>query len=103
MILVAIGIFFIGNDELNEYNQNSNYSDEYMKINTDPIFSYTPIPEEVKEKMLRFSMPENIPLSFDELSYLTLSYYGFDGNTYVGEMIVNKRVAAMLLIYLRNI
>ena len=23
MILVAIGIFFIGNDELNEYNQNS--------------------------------------------------------------------------------
>lgn len=94
MILVAIGIFFIGNDELNEYNQNSNYSDEYMKINTDPIFSYTPIPEEVKEKMLGFSMPENIPISFDELSYLTLSYYGFDGNTHVGEMIVNKRVAA---------
>ena len=94
MILVAIGIFFIGNDELNEYNQNSNYSDEYMKINTDPIFSYTPIPKEVKEKMLGFSMPENIPISFDELSYLTLSYYGFDGNTHVGEMIVNKRVAA---------
>ena len=68
-------------------------SDEYMKINTGPIFSYTPIPEDVKEKMLGLSMPENIPISFDELSYLTLSYYGFDGNTHVGEMIVNKEVA----------
>ena len=79
-----------------------------MKINTDPIFSYTPIPKEVKEKMLGFSMPENIPLSFDELSYLTLSYYGFDGNTHVGEMIVNKRVAADVVdifkeIYEKNI
>ena len=46
-----------------------------MKINTDPIFSYTPIPKEVKEKMLGLSMPENIPISFDELSYLNLSYY----------------------------
>ena len=73
-----------------------------MKINTDPIFSYTPIPKEVKEKMLGLSMPENIPISFDELSYLNLSYYGFDGNTHVGEMIVNKEVHPMLLIYLKK-
>lgn len=39
-------------------------------------------------------MPEDIPIDFDELSYLTLSYYGFDGNTHVGEMIINKEVAS---------
>ncbi len=39
-------------------------------------------------------MPEDVPIDFDELSYLTLSYYGFDGNTHVGEMIINKEVAS---------
>ena len=43
--------------------------------------------------MLGFSMPENIPLSFDELSYLTLSYYGFDGN-----MLLLERVRGILSI-----
>lgn len=94
LILIPIGIFFIGKDKLNKYNQKSSYSDEYMKVSTTPIFSYSSIPEDVKEKMLGLSMPKDVPINFNELSYLTLSYYSFDGNTYIGEMIVNKEVAS---------
>ncbi len=92
---MSIGIFFICSKyKLNEYTKNSNYSDEYIKVDQAPTFSYSSIPKEVKEKMIGFSMPEDIPINFDELSYLTLSYYDFDGNTHVGEMIVNKEVAS---------
>lgn len=58
------------------------------------FFSYSEIPSSVKDKMLGYSMPESEPISFDTLSYLQLSYYGFDGKTHTGEMIVNKEVAA---------
>ncbi|WP_286315684.1 hypothetical protein [Romboutsia ilealis] len=65
-----------------------------MKVDPTPTFSYSPIPEDIKEKILGLSMPEDVPIDFYELSYLTLSYYDFDGNTHVGEMIVNKEVAS---------
>lgn len=59
-----------------------------------PIFSYSEISTDIKSKMLGSSMPENEPISFDNLSYLKLTYYGFDEKSHVGEMIVNKDVAA---------
>lgn len=39
------------------------------------------------------SFTENEHISLTELSYLKMLYYGFDGNTYVGEMIVNQKIA----------
>ncbi len=39
-------------------------------------------------------MPSNKPISFDELRYIKVSYYGFDNNIHTGDMIVNKEVAA---------
>ncbi len=38
-------------------------------------------------------MPLNANISFEELSYLKLTYFGFDNNTHIGEMIVNKKLA----------
>lgn len=58
-----------------------------------PVFSYSNIPSSVQNKMLGLSMPLSRPISFDELSYLKVSYYGFDGKYHVGEMVVNKKVA----------
>lgn len=57
------------------------------------IFSYSEISTDIKNKMLGSSMPKNEPISFDDLSYLKLTYYGFDEKTHIGEMIVNKDVA----------
>ncbi len=57
------------------------------------IFKYSDIPNDIKNKMLGKSMPQNANIKFDELSYLKLTYYGFDNNTHVGEMVVNKKLA----------
>lgn len=57
-------------------------------------FSYSSIPENIKKDMLGKSMPSHEPLSFDNLSYLRITYYGFDEKTHIGEMVVDKRVAA---------
>ena len=57
------------------------------------IFSYSEISTDIKNKMLGSSMSKNEPISFDDLSYLKLTYYGFDEKTHIGEMIVNKDVA----------
>ena len=54
------------------------------------MFSSSSIPDDIKEKMLGTSMPSNQPISFDELSYIELSYYDFNGKVNTGEMVVNK-------------
>jgi hypothetical protein len=49
-----------------------------------------PIPADV---LARSTWQEACPVSVDELAYLTVSYVGFDGNNYIGEVIVNASVA----------
>ena len=71
---------------------NSNNTSDIKEPKT--IFSYTNIPNSIQEKMLGLSMPYNEPLSFDELRYIKISYYGFDNKVHIGDMIVNKKVAA---------
>lgn len=68
-------------------------SDIVKTVPKEPIFSYSEISTDIKDKMLGSSMPKNEPISFDDLSYLKLTYYGFDEKTHIGEMIVNKDVA----------
>lgn len=43
--------------------------------------------------LARSTWREGCPVTLDELSYLTLSYIGFDDQPYVGEMIVHSSVA----------
>lgn len=111
MLKKLIGILIIGIISIPMYfisNINSDNSDEYVKPNiestisvdnkeennSENTFSYSPIPDHIRNKMLGKSMPTNEPIDFDNLSYLRLTYYDFNGNTNVGEMIVDKRVAA---------
>ncbi len=49
-----------------------------------------PVPADV---LARSSWQEACPVSEAELAYLTVSYIGFDGNPYIGEVIVNATVA----------
>lgn len=73
------------------------------KENEEPTFSYSEIPKSIKIKMINKSMPENEPTSFDQLSYLKLTYYGFDKKYHLGEMIVNKKVAAEVVDIFREL
>lgn len=98
-ILNILGVYFINQDNNNnKYTKdiitNSDSVDNIVKKEDKTVFSYSEIPDNIKEKMLGLSMPYDEPLSFNELRYLKLSYYGFDNETHTGEMIVNKEVAS---------
>ncbi len=72
---------------------------EYIKCEVkeekiEPVFMYSEIPDDIKEIMNGKSMPKSASISFEELAYIKLTHYGFDGKTYNGEMVVDKRLAA---------
>lgn len=52
--------------------------------------SIGPVPKDV---LARASWSEECPVGLDDLAYLTMSHYGFDGRFHTGEMIVNADVA----------
>ena len=65
------------------------------------LFISGAVPEQVQQRMIGNSMPKSIPISFNELRYLTLPYYDFDGNIQIGEMVCNKVIAHDLLVVFR--
>lgn len=64
-----------------------------------PVFTSQKIPNEIYEKMLGNSIPtqHKSKVNLDTLSYLQISYFGFDGKTHIGEMIVNSKLANEVL------
>lgn len=78
-------------------NENNILKEKEDNTDINPVFSSSPIPDNIKSNMLGSSMPESEPISFDSLSYLKITHYGFDGNTHVGEMVVNKEIASDVL------
>ena len=72
------------------------HAEDTVRCNNYVFFSQ-PIPDEVKARMQGKSMPEKAKISYDELRYLTLYYYDFDGHLQQGEMVCNKAIAHDLL------
>lgn len=58
-------------------------------------FNYYKITEKIKERIVGISFPEKgAKITFDDLRYLRLKYYDFNGNAHEdGELIVNKDLA----------
>lgn len=65
------------------------------------VFFSQPVPETVKTRMQGKSLPETAKIGFDELRYLTLYHYDFDGRIQQGEMVCNKAIAHDLLCIFR--
>ena len=65
------------------------------------LFVAQPIPDVVKARMQGKSMPENATINYDELRYLTVSHYDFEGNIKKGELVCNKAIAKDLLFIFR--
>lgn len=63
------------------------------KIQQKQIFSYENIDENLKKKINNISYKENKYIKISDLADVKVTYYGFDNNTHVGELIVNKKVA----------
>ena len=47
------------------------------------------------------SMPENTTISYDELRYLTVFHYDYEGRVHKGEMVCNKAIAKDILFIFR--
>jgi hypothetical protein len=59
-----------------------------------------PVPPDV---LARSTWREECPVAVEELSYLVVSFYGFDGLTHIGELIVNARYGEQMLDVFRTI
>ena len=65
------------------------------------LFIAQPVPETVKVRMQGKSMPDNATIGFDELCYLTVFYYDYEGDIKKGELVCNKVLAHDLLCIFR--
>lgn len=63
------------------------------------IFTSSPIPEDIYQKMIGKSIPTSSKdkVKIEDLSYLKITYWGFDEESHIGEMIVSKKVAGKVL------
>ena len=57
------------------------------------VFASQPIPKDVKLRMIGCSLTDTTQITFDQLRYLTLPYYDYNGNIQSGEMVCNKAIA----------
>ncbi len=82
------------NNESSKTMENDIAESDYIKVD-EPIFTYQEIPENILEKMIGNSIPrESIDkVNIEELAYLNITYLGFDKESHIGEMIVNKNLA----------
>lgn len=63
----------------------------------DNLFYSTEISEDLIRRIQGISYQENDNISLSELCYLRVLYYGFDGETHIGELIVNQKIEADIL------
>lgn len=70
-----------------------------------PVFSSQDVPEDVYQRMLGKSIPIEYKSKVDlySLAYLRLSYIGFDNETHIGEMIVNKKLSEDVISIFREL
>ncbi len=67
--------------------------EEEASMDQEGIFTSEPIPDDVFARMSGVSYPDGCPIAREDLRYLRLSYHDFNGNTQVGELVCNKKVA----------
>lgn len=59
-------------------------------------FYYIKLSDEIKQRITGMSYPEddeNIEISYDDLRYIKLKHYDFEGKVHDGELIVNRKLA----------
>lgn len=63
----------------------------------DNLFYSTEISPEIQNRIAGVSYQENDTIALSELRYIRVLYYGFAGETHIGELIVNQKIEADIL------
>lgn len=56
-------------------------------------FTISPIPDDIFAKMQGKSFKDNCTVPREDLRYLKVLHVGFDGETHIGELVVNRLIA----------
>ena len=81
------------------YNEEITASEESFS----PVFEKSDIPGDVKDKMYGVTISDSSRTGFDGLSYLTLTYIGYDGESHIGNMIVDKNLADEVILIFKEL
>ena len=76
---------------------------DHICVFGDHVFFSQPVPDEVKARMKGKSMKDQTHIGYDDLRYLTLPYYDFDGEVQSGEMVCHKAIAEDLVHIFRDL
>lgn len=57
------------------------------------MFSITELNKEIKDRITGISYADNCTVPYEELRYVQVLHWGFDGETHTGELIVGKAIA----------
>lgn len=60
-------------------------------------FYYEEIKDDIKERITGKSYKKDCTVPYEELRYVRVLYYGFDKETHIGELIVNKAIASDII------
>lgn len=74
-----------------------------QEISSDGLGTKEDIPENIKEQMEGLSMKHESGTEYEDLSYLTIPHYDFDGNVVNGHMVVNKKLADEVLLIFQEL
>ena len=80
-----------------EVDKSNTELEESIVLVDNPVFKKSEITDDIKARMEGKSMKENDSITYDDLSYLTITYLDYNGNTVQGEMVVHKKLADEVL------
>ena len=61
------------------------------------MFSITELNKEIKDRITGISYADNCTVPYEELRYVQVLHWGFDGETHTGELIVGKAIAEVIV------
>lgn len=82
--------------KIDKINKNEKGFDSIRKAPSssgDPIFTHEYLSQEIINRIMDSSWKEGAPVSLEELSYVKVTYWGFDEQEHMGELIVHSKVA----------
>ena len=65
--------------------------------------SVQPIPNKIRKHMIGYTWNKNCPVPLDDLSYLSITYYGFDHKNHIGHLIILNNLALETLQIFRTL
>lgn len=103
---IILLMFILFSNFIREDQTNHSVSDEIQEEIDNiimPTFTKSEIPDEVYRRIYGKSYKDNSNIKLEDLSYLTLTYYDFEGKKHLGEMIVNNKVADDVLAIFKDL